>query len=389
MRIVYHHRTRATDAQRIHILEMVKAFQAVGHEVEIVSLVHPETAQDDASRDSSEPVWKKLVRRIPWGYEIVQCGYNLLGIPMLLRTLLRRRAEFIYERYSLFNFTGVAAAALFRIPIILEVNSPFALEQSRDRDIRSFAFAAWTERLICNRATYVIVVSSPLRQIMIQSGVRPEKLVVMPNGIDPAHFARSAGSAELRRRLGLENCTVIGFVGWFRSWHGLDFLLEAFRDAGLARKATRLLLIGDGPAMPALREFVAGNHLDTSVVFTGPLPHPEIPPYVDLIDIAVQPAANEYCCPMKILEYMAMEKPIVAPRQENIEELLRDGEEALFFTPRDSRSLAAALDRLATDPLLRQQMGRHAYQAIYTRELLWSVNARKVAALAGGDRKRG
>src|SRR5579872_1430249 len=113
MKIVYHHRTRSTDAQRIHILEIVKAFQELGHEVEVVSLIHPETAKEDAARDAGEASWKKLVRRIPFGYEAVQMGYNLVGIPMLLFRLIARRPDFIYERYSLFNFTGVAAALLF------------------------------------------------------------------------------------------------------------------------------------------------------------------------------------------------------------------------------------------------------------------------------------
>ena len=384
MRIVYHHRTRSTDAQRIHILEIIGAFQELGHQVEVVSLIHPETAREDARRDAGEAAWKRLVRRIPWGYEAVQIAYNLVGIPMLAGKLLSRRTDFIYERYSLFNCTGVVAARLFRIPIILEVNSPFALEQARDGDIRSRRFAEWTERIICNAATGVIVVSTPLKRILVEERIRPEIITVMPNGVNCERFSRNGGSAALRARLKLDRKTVIGFVGWFRNWHGLDLLLEAFHQAGLSRQGGSLLLIGDGPMMPALQEYVATHNLQDSVVFTGPLPHEQVPAYLDLVDIAVQPAANEYCCPMKVLEYMGMAKAIVAPRQENIEEIVRDGDQAVLFTRGDVHSMSSALSRLLADPEAARAMGRRALAAITAREYLWTANARKVIQLVNG-----
>lgn len=381
MRIVYHHRTRSTDAQRIHILEMVRAFESRGHEVEIVSLIHPETAKSDAKRDAQEAWWKTVLRRVPWGYEFVQLGYNLVGIPMLVAALLKRRAAFIYERYSLFNFTGIVAARLLRIPIVLEVNSPVALEQTRDREIRGYRFAAWTERVICNAADRIVVVSSPLRRIMEQSGVRPEKLVVIANGINLENFRRDLDVSGLRARLGLAGKTVIGFVGWFRNWHGLDLLLNAFHQAKLGEQNARLLLIGDGPEMPRLQQYVRENRLGDYVIFTGPLPHEEVPPYLNLIDIAVQPAANEYCCPMKVLEYMGMGKPIVAPRQENIEELIEEGEQGRFFRPGDARDMAAALQRMVSDPEGTAAMGRRSVETIYEGGFLWTSNAERIVQL--------
>lgn len=380
MRIVYHHRTRSTDAQRIHIQEIVRAFEELGHEVEVVSLVPLDAAQHDAERDAGDALWKKLVRRIPFAYEAAQLGYNCVGLPLLLARVLRRKTDFLYERYALFNFAGAIVAKLCRIPLILEVNSPFALEQARDGEIRWLRLAAWTESLICNMATRVIVVSSPLARLMAAAGVAAEKIEVMPNGVRLADFQPGSRSTALAARLGLEGGAVIGFVGWFRKWHGLELLLEAFWKSGLAAERVKVLLIGDGPAMGDLREFVEKNGLHESVVFTGPLPHASVPPYLDLIDIAVQPAANEYCCPMKILEYMALGKPIVAPAQENIEELVTSGE-ALFFTPGDAASFADALRALASDPARAREMGHRARAAVAGRGFLWKENARRVVEM--------
>ena len=271
MNIIYHHRTRSTDAQRIHIQEIVRAFEELGHEVEVVSLVPLDAEQDNAQRDAGEALWKTLVRKIPFAYELTQLAYNLVGIPMLLSRVLRTKVDFLYERYSLFNFAGVFISKLCRIPLVLEVNSPFALEQARDRDIRSVRFAAWTEALICNAADHVIVVSTPLAKLMRAGGVSAEKIEVMPNGVSLEDFRGGTASADLRRKLGLSDDVVIGFVGWFRKWHGLEMLLEAFVRSGLARERTKILLIGDGPAMPDLQQFVAAQGLQDTRLVQRPL----------------------------------------------------------------------------------------------------------------------
>jgi glycosyltransferase involved in cell wall biosynthesis len=386
MRIVYHHRTRATDAQKVHITEIVKAFRDLGHSVEMVSLVPTEQTSADPSKEAGQAGWQVLVRRIPFVYEVVQLGYNAIGIPLLFWKVLQSSPDFIYERYSLFNFTGVFVAKLLNKPIVLEVNSPFALEQGRDGHIRAVGFANWTERIICNAANTVIVVTGSLRKIMAANGIRPEKLAVMSNGVNLSHFRTRPDSEALRQRLGLDGKVVIGFVGWFRNWHGLDVLIEAFHRAGLAARGAALLLVGDGPAMKQIREQIERLRTSESVILTGALPHEVVPEYLDLIDIAVQPAANEYCCPMKILEYMALSKPVVAPRQENIQELLREDEEAVFFRPGDSEALGIALSGLVSDPPRVKRLGERARSAIDKRGFLWINNAERVTQLVGKDK---
>jgi glycosyltransferase involved in cell wall biosynthesis len=388
MRIAYHHRTRATDAQKIHITEIIKAFRELGHEVEVVSLVETEDAPQDAAREARQAGWQTLVRRIPFAYELVQLGYNALGIPLLFWRLWRFKPDFIYERYSLFNFSGVVVAALLRRPIVLEVNSPFALEQGRDREIRAVRFAAWMERVICNAADRVVVVTGALKRILISNGVKNAKLVVMSNGVNRRRFQQQPSAPALRARMGLHGKTVIGFVGWFRNWHGLDLLIEGFHQSGLGRQNVALLLIGDGPAMKDVRDMVAQLALGDSVILTGALPHESVPEHLDLIDIAVQPAANEYCCPMKIIEYMALGKPVVAPRQENIEELVRDGVDAVLFTPGEARALGSALTELVNDHGRAVEMGNRARRAIEERGFLWEHNANRVVELVSAERRR-
>jgi glycosyltransferase involved in cell wall biosynthesis len=388
MRILYHHRTRATDAQRVHIREIVGAFRDLGHEVEVTALADTE-APAGQKKDVSGPGWGGLIRRIPFAFEIVQLGYNVIGLWMMLRSLRRQPSDFIYERYALFNFTGVLAARLTGKPIILEVNSPLAMELTQEKAIRAVGFAMWMERIICNAATKVIAVSGPLRRILIENGVDASRIVVMPNGVDLERLGGGAGRQELAERLGLSGRVTIGFVGWFRKWHGLEFLVEAFHQAGLEAHGAALLMIGDGPAMADLQEYVAKCRLQKSVIFTGAVAHEKIAPYLGLIDIAVQPAANEYCCPMKIIEYLALAKPIVAPRQENIEELIEDGRQGLLFTPQGSAELGDALQRLVLDPQCASRLGRAGLELIHERGLLWKCNAQRVIDLVAERRQPG
>lgn len=379
MRVLYHHRTRGTDAQRVHIREMVNAFRESGHAVRMVEVASTETR--DAVREATEASWKTSVRHIPFAYDAVQLAYNLLGLPMLIWRILADRIDFVYERYSLYCFCGVLAARFTRRPIVLEVNSPFALEQGRDGDIRARRLAAWMERAIWRGATKVVVVSGPLRRILETSGVDRGNIALLPNGINVRHLSTGTGTDALRRRHGLmRDQIVIGFVGWFKKWHGLEFLIETFAESGLRSRGAVLMLVGNGPAGESLRALVDARSLGDCVLFTGPVPHEEIPIYLNMMDVAVQPAANEYCCPMKIIEYMGVAKPVIAPRQENICELLPE-DSALLFEPGDTAGLARALETAVKDPLLRQQLGARAKQVVFSRGLLWVRNAEAVVRM--------
>jgi glycosyltransferase involved in cell wall biosynthesis len=179
----------------------------------------------------------------------------------------------------------------------------------------------------------------------------------------------------------LEGRVVIGFIGLFRNWHGLHLLIDAFHLACLRSKGAVLLLVGDGPELKSIRQKIEWLQIRESVILVGGVPHEVVPEYLDLFDIAVQPAATEYCCPLKILEYMALGKAVVAPRQANVQELLREGEEALLFPPGDALALGRALSELVADPAMANNLGMGARRAIYTRGFLWVRNAERVIHL--------
>jgi glycosyltransferase involved in cell wall biosynthesis len=383
MRILYHHRTQAEDAQGIHIEEMVKAFRDLGHEVEMVALVKKE-ATDLGKKNGN--FWRWLKDLTPsWGYELMSLGYNLYGYQKLSKKIRSKRPDLIYERYSLNTFCGIWASKRFGIPLILEVNAPLYYEQNNLGKLTFKRLARFSERWVCSNSKRTIVVSNVMKESLEKEGVPGEKMVVMPNGIDPEKFHLKISGDAVRQRYGLNGKIVIGFVGWFRKWHGLEMLIEAFHEGNLGQNNAKLLLVGDGPAAHNLREYVQKYGLVDQVIFTGPLRRNEIPGHIAAMDITVQPSAPAYACPIKILEYMAMGKCIIAPDQPNIREILQDGINSYLFKPQDQENLREVLLKVIGNRCVRHPVEQLAYETIYKKHYLWYVNARRVVDFVSED----
>lgn len=379
--LVYHHRTQAEDAQGVHIGAMVTAFRRLGHTVRVVSLV-----ESDRRAGGSEQriVWAAIRRLIPQaGYELLQLAYNIYGYLRLRRAIRERRPDLIYERYSLNTVCGIWASRRYGIPLILEVNAPLYYEELRLGRLRFKAIARWTERWICSNSTRTIAVSGVMKSILVDEGVPADKIVVMPNGIDPAECDRRTPGAAVRSRYGWDDAVVVGFIGWFREWHGLDRLLELVRDVRAAEPRLRLLLVGDGPAYPALRASAERHDLLSCVTFTGPIPRNEVAAHIAAMDIAVQPSATEYACPMKLIEYMAMAKCIVAPDQANIREMVEDRVSAYLFRPGDAAHFREVMLIALTDDR-RAAIGERAAATLQERGYLWSANAARALSMVFG-----
>jgi glycosyltransferase involved in cell wall biosynthesis len=379
MRILYHHRTQAEDAQGIHIREMVKAFRSLGHEVEMISLLK---SDEGSEKKAWKNPWKWLLRWIPnWFYEIMSFAYNLYGYRCLCQAIKSKKPDLLYERYALNTFCGIWASRRFGIPLVLEVNAPLYYEQNKLGKLTFKRLARVSERWICSHATRTVVVSNVMKDFLMREGIPASRLIVMPNGIDPQQFHPGVCGKAIRKRYGLTDTQVIGFVGWFRPWHGVDMLLKIMHEANFADRGVRLLLVGDGPAYPDLCSYAEKHNLLSTVVFTGPIRQEEIPAYIAAMDIAVQPRATEYACPMKLFEYMSMGKCVVAPDQPNIREILVDRVNGFLFQAENMGSLRSTLQEVLNNSVKRETAGQNAYRTIYGREFLWEANAQRTLAL--------
>ncbi len=381
MKILYHHRTLGDGAEGIHIQSIVNALRSLGHQVKVVSLVGEQT-QFRKAQDAKESKWDWVRNRIPGPvYELAEIAYNVKGLRMLQKAIDTFRPDLIYDRYAHFSFSALWAAKRNNLPLILEVNSPYSIQKRQWEKLYFPWLSEMGERKIFNAAPHIIVVSTPLRKIVMDYGVPPERITVLPNGTDPERFNPHIDDGPLRQQLGLTGRVVMGFVGILRRWHNIDKLINILESIDLPAHNATMLFLGDGPSFQELVAYNKEKGNEEWIRFLGRIPHDEIQKYIAMMDIAISPHATPYSSPMKILEYMAMEKAILAPDMENIRDLLQDGETALLFKPDDARSLKEKLLRLMEDGDLRRRLGQNA-RRIVEKKFTWLGNARKTVELA-------
>ena len=378
MKLIYHHRTRAEDAQGIHIKALCQAFHELGHDVRMVALVR-EASQRAKPADSRQGAHRIFGIAIPaWAYELMAMAYNVPAFFALAWTALRFKPDFIYERYALSTWAGLAVAKLFRMPFILEVNAPLSLEMKQHERLVFERLAQRIEDWLCRNATKTIVVSTPMRETFERRGVAARHFAVMPNGVDRAIFNPDLSGEPLRRELGIQQRFVVGFVGWIRPWHGVDMLLDALAALKDRLPDLELLIVGDGPALASLRQQAQALDIERRVHFTGPVESSAVPGYIAAMDVAVQPDVTEYASPIKLFEYLAMGKAVIAPDKANITEIVSDGENALIFPSRDTATLTRHVETLYRDRELVLRLGRNANALIDARGYHWRGNARRV-----------
>jgi glycosyltransferase involved in cell wall biosynthesis len=290
--------------------------------------------------------------------------------------------DFVYERSSLWGISGVALARIRNVPLVLEVNAPLAEEQQRYRGVTLPGLARALEQWVWRRADVIIVVSDLLARHLVEVGVQAERVNVLPNAVDLRQFEMVRPTAGTQDNARASGFPVVGFIGTFKQWHGVDSLLVAFAQLRLAHKDAQLLLVGDGPLRDSLKDDVARLGLQASVTFAGSISHGEIPRALANIDIAVAPYPDIdgfYFSPLKIFEYMAAGRAIIASSVGQIAKVLRHEEQALLFTPGDTSELVLCLDRLARDPVLRDRLGRNARDTV--RQYTWTNNVSRILSL--------
>jgi len=386
MNILYHHRTQGTGAEGVHIAYIIKGFRELGYIVRVVSPADTEPLKTAGKNPYREKEGFKsrsldwLSRNLPqFLFELLELGYNAAAYLKLRKVLKNQPIQFMYERYAFFNFAGAYLAGRFRIPLAVEVNEIAGHKRIRQQCF--IALAQAIEKYIFDRAAAIFVVSDFLKEEIEKLGVPVEKIFVIPNAVDPNHFSPRVFNNEIKKKFGISEETVVfGFTGWFVTWHNLELLVEVFSRVAKTHPQILLLLVGDGVLKENLKSLARAMNVADKIIFPGAISYQEIPQYIALMDICVIPGSNEYRSPIKLFEYMAMAKAVVAPRLKPIESIITDGEDGLLFQPDNADSLREAFNRLLCEPRQRKFIGINARTKIEDNHT-WLNNAMRIVRI--------
>lgn len=356
---------------------MILGLRSIGHEVEESA---PGMGNENPSGGSAGWVGK-LKTLLPRSfYELAEVAYSLVAYKRLKTKIFIFKPDCIYERYNLYLLAGIWAKKKYHLPLILEVNAPMALERREYGGLSWPRLADWAERYVWKNADLVLPVTQVLADYIISKGISPERVVVIPNGINKAHYLNLPSTDEAKESLSLSGKLVIGFTGFVREWDRLDrivrWIAKQPREVG-----AHLLVIGDGPARKEIEICAANLNVSDRLTFTGVVKREEVPSIAMAFDIALQTALVPYASPLCLFEYLALAKAIVAPDQPNHHEILIDRIDSILYDPQDEQGIEKALETLVSDPELRQKIATQAVAVIDKKELTWNHHALRVSRL--------
>jgi glycosyltransferase involved in cell wall biosynthesis len=278
----------------------------------------------------------------------------------------------MYERFWMMASGGMMISKILGIPIIYEVNGDIVEEyHQQGLQLPGIQWAAINliTRYMFRTAGQVVPVSQTLKdKIVSRYRLHADNISVIENGARVDLFAdpNQDEIVSLRLRYKLEETPTIIFVGTFKPWHAIDFLVNAFGEVAKSHPNVKLILVGDGPLMPEIEKQIAQLHLKDRVILTGLVEHHDVPGFLNMADIAVLnprvSGASSAQSPLKLFEYMAAGKAIIAPRISNVEKILKDRESGLLVDPDNVGAFKSALIELLDNDGLRMQLGQAARQ---------------------------
>lgn len=369
-------------APSIHIAETIRALQEQGHEVHHFLYGDVPNRGRDAVRQRSQAIMSKyclldgLRPFLRDGYELYRNVHDRSLIEQIFET---NTIDLVYERLFYNNASVSAYTRRHQIPLIVESNAP-AQERRQYWGSPLFFLTKRLEKEILQRADAITVVSTPLKRHYERLGIPAKKVFVLPNGVNENLFSPRNITRDVRAELGLSNQVILGFVGNIHTYHGVELFLPLAREFKSGQYDLHFLVVGAGLGRSELISGLARENLDGLFTFVDPLPNSEIPTYIAAMDICLLPKFMWYGSPMKIFEYGAMGKAIIAPDLENIRDVLANGRTALLFEPDSIPALIKAIRDLLSDIRLLRDLG-NAVQKYILANHTWTRNAEKIAEI--------
>lgn len=377
--LYFHYQCSERDGSYVHTREFESAFRRLCDQRGIeFGVVAPDLVSSGKTKGGALTALKSRLARFylrDFKTFLKQCRRS--GEELAI--LRRERPDIVLTRFDSSTLSILWACRRAGIPVVLEINAPEWDEMGHE-----YRQLPWFRKLFTNRhalelADGAFTVSEEISRPLRDHATSGKPVRTIPNGVDIGRFDPDLSPGAVRRQWNIgDDRVVLGFIGSFAPWHGLDLLVDAFSRLLKEGLPVHLLLVGQAnPQWQALLDRLNGPELSGHVTLAGFVSPADIPPYLAAMDVAVLANAAYYCSPLKLFEYMAMACPTVAANTGPVAATLADGKEGLLFPVGDADGLADALRSMALDPEQRRKFGRAARRRM-EEEFTWNHNAARV-----------
>ncbi|MFC1848231.1 glycosyltransferase family 4 protein [Chloroflexota bacterium] len=392
MKILYYERLDSSESWIVHAREVVDNLLNQGHTVVLLSGNHiPDRLDSDANSRQSRWTYAKENFRSLWLFrllkgEIVLAWLLILEIRLAISaiiTILKNGRDFdvIYGRHHIFN-SDYFLAKLLGIPSIREVNGILVdeIELREAPDAFSLRAINRIEKYSISKAYGIVVVTAKLKDILIKDYyVSEDKITVILNGANTGLF-RPLDKDDCKKQLELDlNHVYVCFSGALLPWQGVEYIVRSAPMVVEKCPAARFMIVGDGVIKNELIDLAKRLGVDNRFFFSGTVPYERVPLYINASDVCVVPKkiVRSGFSPLKLCEYMACEKPVIATRAHGFE-ILEEIHSGLLVDPGNPEEFANAIVKLLQSPDLRQEMGNNGRQYV-TANRSWASVAVNVA----------
>lgn len=266
---------------------------------------------------------------------------------------------------ALNGLAALKAAKTHKIPLVYECRA-FWEDAAVDHGTTTegslrYYLTKMLETYVFKQANAITTICEGLRSDIASRGIPAEKITIIPNAVDIERFTYGLEPDQtLRTQLGLQDKTVLGFIGSFYAYEGLPLLLEALPIILEKQPDTRLLLVGGGPQEALIKQKTKELGLERQVIFTGRVPHGQVQGYYNQVDIFVYPRLSmrltDLVTPLKPLEAMAQGRLVVASDVGGHKELIEHQRNGHLFKANDAAALAATVLTVLNQPQQWEQL---------------------------------
>jgi glycosyltransferase involved in cell wall biosynthesis len=363
-----------------HMRGMIHGLQEEGHTVDVLIMGKAPIQNSNSPQSSGLKSFAKIfIPKILWRTlkEFQQIRFDKHAAKELQKAIEFHQPDIVYERSAWMSNGSADVLSNFNIKHIVEINAPFEEEVKSFENAHSFLASTGKNKLknLLQSADLVLPITSSLHKYLVERyQLNTNKCVVVPNAIDKQEIQiNESRVASINKQFNLSEVTVLGFVGSIFPYHGVDRLIRGVSK--LNYTDISILIVGDGYLIPELKKLANELGISSRVHFTRSVPKEDIYNYIAAMDILTLPNTEWYCSPVKLFEYGAFGKTILAVNEAGVSDVMSN-EEGLLFENNDSAFQDALLAAITDVDALKIKALNFQQKVFETHT--WRANAQKV-----------